>query len=287
MSYTPMDTENYMNFSGIASLSDLKSRKWIELFSEMEKMQDEFLGKDHLFRSDDYKWPRDALHNWSRIWEYPWTYHQLHEFKAKFKSDQNPKIADIGSGVTFFPFEVARLGFYLTCVDVDPVVERDLLAASKIISPGSGTIAVELTNGNELPFANNSLDAVYSVSVIEHIPDFKKTIDEIYRVLKPNGLFGLTFDLDLRGDSEIGINKYKELIGQINSGFDELLGKRIAHPADFLTSRNSPERMPGPPALAVTKYAVKRVLKSIMNVGDPVLGPPHLAVYSGSYIRKP
>jgi len=41
----------------------------------------------------------------------------------------------------------------------------------------------------QLTFADESLDLVVCCEVLEHIPDYKKGLSEIYRVLKKNGYF--------------------------------------------------------------------------------------------------
>lgn len=41
---------------------------------------------------------------------------------------------------------------------------------------------------NPLPFHDNSVDAMYSHHVIEHLPNFEKHISDIFRCLKPGGV---------------------------------------------------------------------------------------------------
>jgi ubiquinone/menaquinone biosynthesis C-methylase UbiE len=44
----------------------------------------------------------------------------------------------------------------------------------------------------ELPFDDNSLDLVYMVSVLPEIPDKQRTLEEVKRVLKINGILAVT-----------------------------------------------------------------------------------------------
>ena len=44
------------------------------------------------------------------------------------------------------------------------------------------------SDATNLPFESDSMDCVYSFGVLHHIPEIEKVIDEIYRVLKPNGI---------------------------------------------------------------------------------------------------
>lgn len=42
-----------------------------------------------------------------------------------------------------------------------------------------------------IPFRNSSVDAFYSHHVIEHLPNLKHHLNEVYRCLKPNGMYRL------------------------------------------------------------------------------------------------
>jgi len=46
-----------------------------------------------------------------------------------------------------------------------------------------------LADAQNLPFSNEEFDLVFMVAVDYYIPDLKKGISEIYRVLKPNGIY--------------------------------------------------------------------------------------------------
>ena len=53
---------------------------------------------------------------------------------------------------------------------------------------------VSYTSGTELPFEDNSFDGIMAASSVEQTPDPKKTIEELYRVLKPGGRFRISYE---------------------------------------------------------------------------------------------
>jgi ubiquinone/menaquinone biosynthesis C-methylase UbiE len=113
----------------------------------------------------------------------------------------------LGSGVTFFPFSVAKLGYQVTCVDIDPIVDVDIARAARIVDQSPGEVDCRQCDSSHLPFADEEADVVYCISVLEHVSDFENTIDEVFRVLKIGGLFILTMDLDSSGYLDIGVNQ--------------------------------------------------------------------------------
>lgn len=48
-------------------------------------------------------------------------------------------------------------------------------------------------DAEQLPYGNNSFDAVYSLSVLWYVPDYRNVIREMFRVAKPGGL--VVFDM--------------------------------------------------------------------------------------------
>jgi len=47
-------------------------------------------------------------------------------------------------------------------------------------------------DGNTLPFPNDSYETIFCTEVLEHVPDTLAFLKEVYRVLKPNGIFFFT-----------------------------------------------------------------------------------------------
>jgi len=205
---------NPFDRNGLALLSDIQSAEWQFNFKYLEELQNEFRDKEKAFRSPEYIWPRDPLHCWSRVWEYPYVYSNI----RKWIGNNPTKIADIGSGVTFFPFAVAKLGHEVVCCDIDPVCRRDIAKAVQELSENH--VSFRLIADTKLPFENQELDSAYCVSVLEHVPNFSATILEISRILKPGGLLILTIDRAFAGQGGISGEDYKSLFKTLSEHFE-------------------------------------------------------------------
>ena len=272
--------------NGLAALSDFQSSLWKDLYSKLEADQSDFLSKQHLFRSSEYKWPLDALHNWSRVWEYPYVFSQLIKCSQSAQGGRLLKVADIGSGVTFFPFSVARLGFEVICADPDPVCNGDFGRACGVMNQNPGKVEFRPIQGPSLPFGDAECDLVYCISVLEHIEDFENTIHEMWRLLKDNGLLFLTIDLDLQGNSQIGVLPYQALVASMRKLFDPILPDTTVHPADILDNLHGPCPMYVINPRAKVWHLFKQdIIKSLLRRRSRPFLPMHLAV-QGLALRK-
>lgn len=85
-------------------------------------------------------------------------------------------VLEIGGGTGYQANLIASLGVAVDSIDV--------------ASPQSAKsyFPVRIYDGRTLPFADGSFDIVFSSNVLEHIPDLQKTLSEIHRVMKVNGL---------------------------------------------------------------------------------------------------
>jgi len=271
--------------SGFASLTDLRSSNWKRIFEELDTDQARFLALEEEFRSKEYRWPRDPLHTWSRLWEYPFVFHHVDQIRRQRSEARNLNVADIGSGVTFFPFSVARLGYNVTCVDVDPICARDIPKASRVVACDPGKVSCSLIAGEQMPLEDCSQDVVYCISVLEHIVDYPTTLAEISRILKPGGVFILTVDIDIRGNFELGVGEFRRLQTVLNDGFEKLFPDKAIHPADCLTTSNSPFRLADGSLMRRLKRGVEYMRGKYQIYGDLGVGV-FLTVYADVLLKK-
>lgn len=73
-------------------------------------------------------------------------------------------------------------------VGVEPWAEA--IAASRALAERHGT-TVEIREGaaEQLPFGDQEFDLVIAMSVLEHVDDLPQTLREVFRVLRPGGIF--------------------------------------------------------------------------------------------------
>lgn len=281
------NVENIFNRSGLAALSDLRRPVHQSIFAQLEKEQEVFLNKESDFRSQEYKWPHDPLHTFSRVWEYPYVYYHIANYLKSLPPNSRPILADVGSGVTFFPFSLAKLGYQVVCTDIDNICERDLSLASMYVPHSPGTVDFRLIEDNSIPFGDSECDALYCISVLEHIPDFEKTVAEIARILKPGGLCLITCDINLAPEDSLQLDtvQYTRLMSAIDIAFVRVYPDRTIHPADILTTFNSPySPYPSCRRLGVVEVwcatIKQKMLKHLLGLKDGRIRTafPHLGV---------
>jgi len=272
--------------NGLAALRDLATDEWKTIFTTLEKEQQWFLGQEKLFKGGEYAWPNDPLHTWSRVWEYPYITHHLRWLKRRFSRTKSPVVLDVGCGVTFFPFTVAKQGFNVRCIDNDPVCEADMNKAIQLLATPREKITFRRSNGNALPVRDASVHIVYSISVLEHVDKVEDLIDEISRVLVRGGFFLLTFDLDLLGNFELSVEHFKDLRSHLAKYFDAYYPDVTVHPADVLFSEAGPYPLKNLDGASVPWFLAKQMVKAVIGrKRHPLPQRYHLAV-NGMVLQK-
>lgn len=132
-------------------------------------------------------------------------------FDEKIKEIAKEKtVIDIGGGRGFIK-ELARYKKYFTncgykSLDFDPETKPDILA-----------------DAHQLPFKNNSIDAVICKAVLEHVQEPQKVIDEIHRILRSGGkcFVYVPFLYNYHGSGE----KYRDYYRFTKDGIEYLFRK--------------------------------------------------------------
>ena len=106
-------------------------------------------------------------------------------------------ILDIGCGTGHWSVFLSEKGFGVTGIDISDA----MLDLAKNKYPGMNFLK---GNSQNLPFNNNSFDAVLSVTMLEFVDNIEKAVDEMYRVLKNSGYIIVGC---LNKNSVIGKNK--------------------------------------------------------------------------------
>lgn len=117
----------------------------------------------------------------SKRWEYPWALERAGVRKGE-------RVLDAGCGGSVFPLYLAARGCRVSACDLCVPPGLDLLHGLKV-----GYVSADL---GRLPFGTGSFDAVFCISVIEHLsPDgISFALAELRRVLRPGGRLLLTTD---------------------------------------------------------------------------------------------
>lgn len=89
------------------------------------------------------------------------------------------RVLDLGSGIGGYSVQLLEQGADVYSVDL-------MLPTERIGNPVVG-------NGLSLPLADGSFDFVFCASLIEHVAEPERLIDEIARVLRPGGYCYLSF----------------------------------------------------------------------------------------------
>lgn len=100
-------------------------------------------------------------------------------------------LLDCGSGpgsITAGLAKVVALGDTVG-IDIEPTVVEQ--ARENATSQGLSNLRFEVASIYELPFPDESFDAVFAHTVLQHLSEPVKALGEIHRVMKPGGVVGL------------------------------------------------------------------------------------------------
>lgn len=102
----------------------------------------------------------------------------------KFNEVKGKVTLDIGCGSGWVVKQAAKHGAFSIGVDF---TEKAAFSTKKALETyGLNGLAIQ-ADAQYLPIKSNTIDRVFSIGVLHHIPDTEKGIAEAYRIIKPNG----------------------------------------------------------------------------------------------------
>jgi SAM-dependent methyltransferase len=276
--------QNYLNTS-IPTIDKYERVLASELFSIMEGFSDSFISKNALPLSDySRKVVRDPLHQWSRQWEYPYVYNQIYAYLS-MAGTNSTRVLDAGSGITFFPYFIKEQYKHIDvyCCDYDLSLHHIF---QLINSYYKDAVIFHDADLRSTKFDNDYFDIVYCISVLEHTDQYELIIDELNRIMKPNGRLIVTFDISLDGRGDISLEASKRLINALSAAFeidgsiDSDIDAMVAKPDILTTTRVTKDLLPWRfPSLASR-------IKSMIRAGGSTSWPPVYTVYCLSLTKK-
>lgn len=115
----------------------------------------------------------------SRFEQQPW----MHDY-FRYERFAGRHVLEIGIGQGTDMMQFATRG--AICHGVD-ITDNHLALTAMNASLRGIDVDLHKVDATQLPFADGTLDCVYSFGVLHHIPEIDKVMKEIHRVLKPGG----------------------------------------------------------------------------------------------------
>jgi len=175
-----------------------------KLWGKTDKQGSEIWDTDPVFKNDAVTW-KDKL----KLLFYPkkfFLYRHIYKDAKKELSfrhlDEPYRILDVGCGTGASVIDLKKLlGKRVDMVGVD-VVSLQVDLAKEKIKKNAVYAEVHFYDGEHLPFDHNSFDAIYTSDVLGHVENVRNWLDELNRVLKPNGV------LAMFAESKLGKHAY-------------------------------------------------------------------------------
>jgi ubiquinone/menaquinone biosynthesis C-methylase UbiE len=118
-----------------------------------------------------------------------WHSEEWRSIRALLPCVQGASALDIGAGRGIASYALAMEGYRVVALEPDPSALVGAGAIRELAELTRLPIAILQERAQRLPFADSSFDLVFGRAVLHHVPDMQATCREVWRVLKPGGVF--------------------------------------------------------------------------------------------------
>lgn len=126
----------------------------------------------------------ESLNPETKIW---WDMHsEINLELANENGSEGDIILDVGCGTGSYIIALSKNN--RTCFGIDPLYEVSLLKAQQKAKDENVNIPLIRGVSENLPFEDGKFDLILHLSTLQHVDDQHKTLSEIKRVLKDNGV---------------------------------------------------------------------------------------------------
>ncbi|MFX1332715.1 MAG: class I SAM-dependent methyltransferase [Promethearchaeota archaeon] len=136
------------------------------------------------------------------------------------QKDENFRVLEVGCASGFTSCMIAEdYGCQVTGIDISEVLISK--AQDRADRMGLANVRFQVADATQLPFDDNSFDAVFGVALVALIPLKVEVLNELMRVIKPGGSIG-TLDLFAKSDAK------KEIVDSFSNTMRTLLEYDVA-----------------------------------------------------------
>ena len=96
------------------------------------------------------------------------------------------RILEAGTGKGHFAIALAKRGYKFTTFDISQEEQR-IARMNLAYAALEKAVEFKVENGEHTTFPSGSFDVIFSVNVIHHLDNPYKVVDEMIRILSPNG----------------------------------------------------------------------------------------------------